>query len=60
MQASNTELDGRFAALTTQRDQFANQVVMLAGQVSALAQENASLKAQIAELTPKEAGDKGD
>ena len=63
MQASITELDGRFAALTTQRDTAMNQIVMLAGQLSALAEENAALKALVAELTPKESSlsdDKGD
>lgn len=56
MQASNIELDARFAALTTQRDQAANQVVMLAGNLAemtakhdALAQELAGLHAKIAE-----------
>lgn len=52
-QISALEIDARMSAMAQQREQFANQVVIMAGTIAALQNQLALLRKQLDELTAK-------
>jgi len=51
MNLTDTEVNGRIMALSKQREEAMNQVVVLTGQLSIVVEERNSLKKQVEELS---------